>query len=83
MLDKYVYGSRERSVPEGRDRHTCDPCRDVVGEHTVIFAGNRERIELTHRAIPERHLPRVASPPSAGCQRERMASAFHGRGLEL
>lgn len=23
---------------------------DVVGEHTVIFAGNRERIELTHRA---------------------------------
>jgi 4-hydroxy-tetrahydrodipicolinate reductase len=21
-----------------------------VGEHTVIFAGNRERIELTHRA---------------------------------
>jgi 4-hydroxy-tetrahydrodipicolinate reductase len=23
---------------------------DIVGEHTVIFAGNRERIELTHRA---------------------------------
>lgn len=23
---------------------------DVVGEHTVIFAGNKERIELTHRA---------------------------------
>lgn len=23
---------------------------DVVGEHTVIFAGKRERIELTHRA---------------------------------
>jgi len=23
---------------------------DIVGEHTVIFAGNRERIELTHKA---------------------------------
>jgi 4-hydroxy-tetrahydrodipicolinate reductase len=23
---------------------------DVVGEHTVIFAGNKERIELTHKA---------------------------------
>jgi 4-hydroxy-tetrahydrodipicolinate reductase len=23
---------------------------DVVGEHTIIFAGNKERIELTHRA---------------------------------
>ena len=23
---------------------------DVVGEHTVIFAGRKERIELTHRA---------------------------------
>ncbi|MDH7508111.1 MAG: 4-hydroxy-tetrahydrodipicolinate reductase [Methanomassiliicoccales archaeon] len=23
---------------------------DVVGEHTVVFAGNRERLELTHRA---------------------------------
>jgi len=23
---------------------------DVVGEHTVMFAGNRERLELTHRA---------------------------------
>jgi len=23
---------------------------DVVGEHTVIFAGKKERIELTHRA---------------------------------
>jgi len=23
---------------------------DIVGEHTVIFAGKRERIELTHRA---------------------------------
>lgn len=23
---------------------------DIVGEHTVIFAGNQERIELTHRA---------------------------------
>src|SRR5205085_4359923 len=24
---------------------------DVVGEHTVIFAGTGERIELTHRAL--------------------------------
>jgi 4-hydroxy-tetrahydrodipicolinate reductase len=23
---------------------------DVVGEHTVIFSGRRERLELTHRA---------------------------------
>ena len=25
-------------------------CRDVVGEHTVVFAGQGERIELTHKA---------------------------------
>jgi 4-hydroxy-tetrahydrodipicolinate reductase len=23
---------------------------DIIGEHTVIFAGNGERIEITHRA---------------------------------
>ena len=33
---------------------------DVVGEHTVIFAGNGERLELTHRAHSRRTFARGA-----------------------
>ncbi len=36
----------------GRDAPPCSAIRagDIVGEHTVLFAGRGERIELTHRA---------------------------------
>ena len=32
---------------------------DVVGEHTVMFAGSGERIELTHRATDRVILPQA------------------------
>ena len=31
---------------------------DVVGDHTVFFLGNGDRIEITHRATHPRHLRR-------------------------
>ena len=50
-VDKYVYGRQGTVGARGREIgiHAIR-VGDVVGEHTVIFAGNRERIELTHRA---------------------------------
>ncbi len=52
-IQKVVYG-REGIYEEGRpsDEIAVFALRggDVVGEHTVIFAGMGERIELTHRA---------------------------------
>jgi 4-hydroxy-tetrahydrodipicolinate reductase len=50
-VDKYVYGRQGVVGARGREIgiHAIR-AGDVVGEHTVIFAGNRERIELTHRA---------------------------------
>ena len=33
---------------------------DVVGEHTVIFAGSGERLELTHRAASRETFARGA-----------------------
>ena len=50
-VDKYVYGRQGAVGARGREIgiHAVR-AGDVVGEHTVIFAGNRERIELTHRA---------------------------------
>ncbi len=52
-IEKVVYG-REGIYPEGRpsDEIAVFALRggDVVGEHTVIFAGLGERIELTHKA---------------------------------
>jgi 4-hydroxy-tetrahydrodipicolinate reductase len=47
-----VYG-REGITGE-RQRHTIGfetiRAGDIIGEHTVLFAGNGERIEITHRA---------------------------------
>jgi len=47
-----VFG-REGTVGE-RDRRTIGfssvRAGDIVGEHTVMYAGNGERIEITHRA---------------------------------
>ena len=31
---------------------------DIVGDHTVVFAGTGERIEITHRAAQPRHVRR-------------------------
>ncbi len=50
-IDSYVYGRQGNVGPRGREIgiHAVR-AGDVVGEHTIIFAGNKERIELTHRA---------------------------------
>ncbi|OPY31231.1 MAG: dihydrodipicolinate reductase [Methanomassiliicoccales archaeon PtaU1.Bin124] len=50
-VDKYVCGREGVTGARGREIgiHAIR-IGDVVGEHTVIFGGNKERIELTHRA---------------------------------
>jgi 4-hydroxy-tetrahydrodipicolinate reductase len=50
-VDRFVYGRQGNVGPRGREIgiHAIR-AGDVVGEHTIIFAGNKERIELTHRA---------------------------------
>jgi len=50
-VDRFVHGRNGMVGARGREIgiHAVR-AGDVVGEHTVIFAGNRERIELTHRA---------------------------------
>jgi 4-hydroxy-tetrahydrodipicolinate reductase len=50
-IDKMVYGRQGMVGARGREIgiHAIR-AGDVVGEHTIIFAGNKERIELTHRA---------------------------------
>lgn len=49
--DKLVYGREGNVGARGREIgvHSVR-AGDVVGEHTIIFAGRKERIELTHRA---------------------------------
>jgi len=50
--DCAVYG-REGHTGE-RDRHTIGfetiRAGDIVGDHTVLFAGSGERVEITHKA---------------------------------
>ncbi|MEX0739386.1 MAG: 4-hydroxy-tetrahydrodipicolinate reductase [Pseudohongiella sp.] len=50
--DVAVYG--REGISEERDRKTIGfatiRAGDVVGDHTVIFAGNGERLEITHKA---------------------------------
>jgi len=50
-VDRMVHGREGMVGARGREIgiHAVR-AGDIVGEHTVIFAGNRERIELTHRA---------------------------------
>ena len=50
-VSKMVYG-RHGNVGARGEEIAIHSVRagDVVGEHTVIFAGHKERIELTHRA---------------------------------
>lgn len=50
-VDRLVHGREGMVGARGREIGVhAVRAGDVVGEHTVIFAGNRERIELTHRA---------------------------------
>ncbi len=50
-IDRFVHGREGRVGRRGREIgiHSIR-AGDVVGEHTVVFAGNNERIELTHKA---------------------------------
>ena len=52
-LDEVAVYGRE-GITEERDRKTIGfatiRAGDVVGDHTVIFAGNGERLEITHKA---------------------------------
>jgi len=50
-IDEITYGRYGNIGPRGREIgvHALR-AGDVIGEHTVIFAGNRERLEITHRA---------------------------------
>ncbi|TFG55960.1 MAG: 4-hydroxy-tetrahydrodipicolinate reductase [Methanomassiliicoccus sp.] len=50
-IDRMVHGREGMVGARGREIgiHAVR-AGDIVGEHTVIFAGNRERIELTHKA---------------------------------
>ena len=65
---------REQRVRDGitGPRHTGDigfaalRGGDVVGDHTVIFAGAGERLELTHRATAAASTPKARSAPPAG-----------------
>lgn len=52
LVDCAVYGRQGHTG--ARDRHTIGfetvRAGDIVGEHTVMFAGTGERVEITHRA---------------------------------
>lgn len=49
--DKMIYGRQGLVGARGREIGIYSiRAGDVIGEHTVIFAGNKERLELTHRA---------------------------------
>lgn len=52
LQDVAVYG--REGISDERDRKTIGFATvrggDIVGDHTVIFAGNGERLEITHRA---------------------------------
>lgn len=50
-IEKMIYGRFGVTEARGKEIgiHSIR-AGDVIGEHTIIFAGNKERIELTHRA---------------------------------
>ena len=51
-IDDVVYGRSGVTGPRKREIGVhAIRAGSIVGDHTVIFAGNMERIELTHRAI--------------------------------
>ena len=62
FADEAVYG-REGITgvrPEGQIAVLAIRAGDAVGDHTVIFGGNAERLELTHRAQSRESLARGA-----------------------
>jgi 4-hydroxy-tetrahydrodipicolinate reductase len=53
VLDRVAVKARDGTVgprPHGSIGFATLRCGDVIGEHTVVFAGDGERVELTHRA---------------------------------
>ncbi len=56
---------------------------DVVGEHTVMFAGAGERLEITHRAFSRENFARGAhsSRPMVGKAETRSISMKDVLGL--
>lgn len=51
-IDEVVYGREGITGPRGREIgvHSIR-AGDTIGDHTVLFAGHMERMELTHRAV--------------------------------
>ena len=62
LADVAVYG--REGITGARDRRTIGfetiRAGDIVGEHTVMFAGSGERIEITHRAQSRMNFARGA-----------------------
>lgn len=52
LADVAVYGREGATGPRSRETIGFATVRagDIVGEHTVVYAGNGERLEITHRA---------------------------------
>lgn len=52
IKDIVVYGREGNAGQRGKDEIGIHAVRagDIIGEHTVIYAGKNERIEITHRA---------------------------------
>lgn len=52
LADVAVYGREGTTGPRSRETIGFATVRagDIVGEHTVVYAGNGERLEITHRA---------------------------------
>jgi 4-hydroxy-tetrahydrodipicolinate reductase len=57
-----VYGRHGKTGPRDRETIGFETIRggDIVGEHTVLFAGEGERIELVHRASSRMNFARGA-----------------------
>jgi 4-hydroxy-tetrahydrodipicolinate reductase len=51
---------------------------DIVGDHTVLFAGTGERIEITHRSSSRANYARAACAPHASWPGTRRP-VRHGR----
>ena len=52
---------------------------DIIGDHTVYFAGTGERIEITHRSVKPRDLRAGRDPGRQVALRPRAGTLRHGR----
>jgi 4-hydroxy-tetrahydrodipicolinate reductase len=76
-LDEHaVYGRRGRTGPRDRNTIGFSTVRggDIVGEHCVLFAGEGERVEITHRSSNRMNF-------ANGAIRAALWSMQHDRGL--